>query len=200
MNLEIPSSIFLFAQEIEIVKTANALYLPSGEPVEGLSDFDSNILSICAPRYRPIETVEGVFLHELFHFIVFYAGDEVLYAKEEYIQGTSLMLHQFIKTAVFDNKEFPLVPSSFSLGGCSISVKNKQDSDGSMASADYMNQNIFLDLEQEIGVDKMEVLFAHQLLLFISFILHDQKFRKARLYRVMAYLLHQAFRQIIILE
>lgn len=204
-KLNLPDKINLFGQTIGVEYSPDQLY-ESGDESDGLAYFNRNMIYIYKPKDRPQSTLDMVFLHELTHFMVYYASnDSKVTYDEPFIQATSVLIHQFLLTADY-KKASDLIPTKFTLGALDIKTKwckevlNHQG-DESYAYTDLYSNQVDVSLpDKEYCLERIEVAFCLQLLIYFSYVGHDDmtaKSKHASMYVTWPYLLHQFLKQLI---
>lgn len=204
-KLNLPDHINLFGQTINVDYFPDQLY-ESGDESDGLAYFNRNQIQIFNPVDRPRSTLDMIYLHELTHFMVFLASnDSKATYSEPFIQATSVLLHQFLTTSDFRNETI-LIPNKFQCGALEIKVEWKkevfnQNNEPAYAYTDLYSNRINVCLpDKEYGLQRIEVAFCLQLLVYFSYVLHDDmtaKPKNAMLYNQWPFLLHQILKQLI---
>lgn len=204
-ELNLPNKIELFGQTIGIEYSLDQLF-EGEEESDGLAYFNRNKIYIYKPKDRPQSTLDMIYLHELTHFMVYYAsGDSKVTYHEPFIQATSVLIHQFLLTADYRNESI-LIPTKFTLGALDIKTKwSKQvlnhQGDESYAYTDLYSNRIDISIpDNEYCLERIEVAFCLQLLIYFSYIAHDDmcvKSKHAVMYNTWPYLLHQVLKQLI---
>ena len=68
---KVPDSFSLFGQTIKVIKKSKEFSL-DGERVDGLAYYNRNTIMLYTPDNYPESTIEMIFCHELFHFLIYY--------------------------------------------------------------------------------------------------------------------------------
>lgn len=197
--LTIPNSLNLYGQTIEVIKTSKEIYLDR-DRVDGLAYYNRNQIMLYTPENYPESTIEMIFIHELFHFLIYYAGNEKLSYNEEVVQGMAVLFHQYLNSADYSNPN-TIIPKSFQLVGLNISVERKKEimvgGDDSFAYTDFYSNSIaVMKPNREYTIERIEVAFILQLLAFFSYIRHDEVFnKKIRLFNPLSHLIHQFLKE-----
>ena len=124
MNFFIPKTTKIFGHTIRISLKKDVFFPGSQVHVNGLAYLGKNIIEIRKDMYH--ETQEQTYLHEITHHILFYL-EKHKWDTEKFVQGFSLLLHQFIKTGTFINDSF--IPSSFMVGGIKYKIQRIKNFD-----------------------------------------------------------------------
>lgn len=97
--MKIPKQFELFGQTINVEYTDK---LVSDRDSIGLAIYRENRILLQKATdgiIRTKEMIEQTFLHELFHFILFEAGEVELMDNEKFVDIISSLFHQFLKTS-----------------------------------------------------------------------------------------------------
>ena len=100
----IPSSFFLFGQEIVVEYTDRLI---DNEDAVGMSLYRRNIIQIQKNNQgivRPQTQIESTFFHELMHYVFFMLGKEDLRKDEDLVDVIGRLLHQAFMTAEYNEE------------------------------------------------------------------------------------------------
>lgn len=100
--MKIPSEFKVFGKTIKVKFDDNINYK---EDRNGMASYRTNTITLQPRRRgakRPVENVEVTYLHELFHFIFFFAERSKLRDDEELINLCANILHQILQTSKYE--------------------------------------------------------------------------------------------------
>ncbi len=104
--MKIPKSFKQFGQEITVKFSKD---LSGKQGLLGKCYFDTNEIELQDNKYDGINLPDSkmyeVFLHELLHLNLYFAGEHELRNKEQFVDIVSGLQHQAFTTAVYDDED-----------------------------------------------------------------------------------------------